>query len=54
VITKAIAEKLFNTDNAIGKTVNFYHQSFSVSGILENFPKNSSINYDAIDDVMIS
>jgi ABC-type antimicrobial peptide transport system permease subunit len=48
VITKAIAEKLFNTDNAIGKTVNFYHQSFSVSGILENFPKNSSINYDAI------
>jgi hypothetical protein len=40
VITKAIAEKLFNTDNAIGKTVNFYHQSFSVSGILENFPKN--------------
>jgi putative ABC transport system permease protein len=48
VITKAIAEKLFNNDDAIGKTVSFFNQNFIVSGILENFPKNSTIKYDAI------
>lgn len=48
VITKATAEKLFNDDDAIGKTVNFFHQHFIVSGVLEDFPKNSSVKYDAI------
>jgi ABC-type antimicrobial peptide transport system permease subunit len=48
VITKAIAEKLFNNADAIGKTVNFYNENFIVSGVLANFPKNSSIKYDAI------
>src|SRR6185312_14460331 len=48
VITKAIAEKLFNDDDAIGKIVNFYNEDFIVTGILADFPKNSSIKYDAI------
>ncbi len=48
VITKATAEKLFNSDDAIGKIVNFYDENFIVSGVLANFPKNSSIKYDAI------
>jgi len=48
VITKATAEKLFNDDNAIGKTVNFYKENFIVTGVLANFPENSSIKYDAI------
>jgi ABC-type antimicrobial peptide transport system permease subunit len=47
-ITKATAEKLFNNDDAIGKTVNFYNENFIVSGVLADFPKNSSIQYDAI------
>ncbi|HUZ57387.1 MAG TPA: ABC transporter permease [Hanamia sp.] len=48
VITKATAEKLFNDDDAIGKIVNFYNESFNVTGILADFPENSSIKYDAI------
>jgi len=48
VITKTIAEKLFNGENAIGKTVNFYNENFIVTGVLANFPKNSSVKYDAI------
>jgi ABC-type antimicrobial peptide transport system permease subunit len=48
VITKAIAEKLFNNDDAVGKRVNFYNENFIVTGVLANFPKNSSIKYDAI------
>ena len=48
VITKSIAEKLFNTDDAIGKVVNFYKKNFTVTGVLSDFPKNSSLKYDAI------
>ncbi len=48
VITKSIAEKLFNTDDAIGKVVNFYKENFTVTGVVSDFPKNSSIKYDAI------
>ncbi|MEO8819326.1 MAG: ABC transporter permease [Ginsengibacter sp.] len=48
VITKATSEKLFNSDEAVGKIVHFYHENFIVTGFLSDFPKNSSINYDAI------
>ena len=48
IITKNLAEKLFNDDNAIGKIVGFRKEYFTVTGVLANFPKNSSIQYDAI------
>ncbi|WP_026629222.1 ABC transporter permease [Dyadobacter alkalitolerans] len=42
VITGALAEKLFGTTDAIGKTVQVEHKdNFSVTGVLGNIPDNS-------------
>ncbi len=48
VITKTIADKLFNTDQAIGKTVNFFNENFIITGVLADFPENSSVQFDAL------
>ncbi len=48
VLTKSTATKLFGNENAIGKTVGYFHNFFIVTGILDNFPENSSLQYDAI------
>lgn len=48
VITQSIAQKLFGDEDAMGKTVGYYGNYFTVTGILEDFPKNSSIRYDAV------
>ena len=48
VLTKSTAEKLFGNADAMGKTVGFFKKSFTVTGVLDDFPKNSSIQYDAI------
>lgn len=48
VLTQSTARKLFNTDNAIGKIVRFDKNNFVVSAVLQDFPDNSSLQYDAI------
>ncbi|MDP4284190.1 MAG: ABC transporter permease [Bacteroidota bacterium] len=48
VLTKSTSEKLFGDDDAMGKTIIFNKTNFTVTGVLEDFPKNSSIQYDAI------
>ncbi len=48
VLTKSTAQKLFGDDNAIGQTIVFQKTNFTVTGVLEDFPENSSIQYDAI------
>jgi putative ABC transport system permease protein len=48
VLTKATATKLFGSEEAIGKTIGFFKNNFTVTGVLEDFPANSSIQYDAI------
>ena len=48
VITQSIARKLFDNENAIGKIVGFNKEYFTVTGVLQDFPDNSSIKYDAI------
>jgi putative ABC transport system permease protein len=49
VITKKTAQKYFGTDNAIGKViVADGKESFTVSGVINDFPLNSSINFDMI------
>ncbi|MBA4849336.1 ABC transporter permease [Emticicia sp. BO119] len=46
VITEALAEKLFGTTLAVGKVVQINNkESFSVTGVLENLPRNSKFNY---------
>jgi len=50
VLSKNLANRLFNTEDPVGKTIEgFVHDStvlFTVSGIFENTPKNSSIQAD--------
>jgi putative ABC transport system permease protein len=48
VISKNLAHKLFNTTtNVIGKTINFQHERLlTVSGVFENPPFNSSVQFD--------
>ena len=48
VLTKSTAQKLFGGEDAIGKTIIFNKTNFTVTGVLKDFPGNSSIQYDAI------
>lgn len=48
VLTQSTAQKLFGNEDAMGKTVGYFKNYFTVTGVLEDFPENSSIRYDAI------
>ncbi len=51
VLTEASAEKLFGKENPIGKTIVHYGgdtTSFVVTGILQNLPQNSQLQFDAL------
>lgn len=48
VLTQSTAKKLFGTDDAVGKIVRFDKTSFTVTAVLQDFPQNSSLQYDAI------
>lgn len=48
VLTQSTAQKLFGNEDAMGKTVRFQGNYFTVTGLLQNFPENSSVRYDAI------
>ncbi len=49
VITQSTAKKYFGTENPIGKVLQADHkENFTVTGVLEDFPGNSSINYDML------
>jgi ABC-type antimicrobial peptide transport system permease subunit len=48
VLTKSTAQKLFGDDDAIGKTIIFNKTDFTITGVLKDFPGNSSIQFDAI------
>jgi putative ABC transport system permease protein len=51
VLTEASVEKLFGNTNPIGKTVSHYGEdtsSFIVTGILENVPSNSQLQFDGL------
>jgi putative ABC transport system permease protein len=51
VLTEASAEKLFGKENPMGKTITHYGgdtTSFIVTGILQNVPQNSQLQFDAL------
>ncbi|MEP6949356.1 MAG: ABC transporter permease [Ginsengibacter sp.] len=51
VLTQSAAEKLFGKEDPIGKTINHYSDdttTFVVTGILENVPQNSQLQFDAL------
>jgi putative ABC transport system permease protein len=48
VVTQSTAKKIFGNETALGKTILFQKESFNVTGIMKDFPQNSSLKYDAI------
>jgi putative ABC transport system permease protein len=51
VLTQASAEKLFGNEDPIGKRITHYGSdtvSFVVTGVLENVPQNSQLQFDAL------
>jgi len=51
IITEATAQKLFGNENPIGKTITHYGgdtTSYMVTGVLENVPQNSQLQFDAL------
>jgi len=48
VITRETALRLFNTEDALGETYNFNDTPLKVTGIIENVPKNSHLDFDVL------
>jgi ABC-type antimicrobial peptide transport system permease subunit len=48
IITQSTARKLFGNEDALGKTLRFHKNLFIVTGVLKDFPENSSFRFDAI------
>jgi putative ABC transport system permease protein len=51
VLTEASARKLFGNENPVGKTITHYGgdtTSFVVTGVLQNVPQNSQLQFDAL------
>lgn len=49
VLTQSVAKKLFNdVDTALGQVMVFRGDNFTITGVLEDFPENSSLQYDAV------
>lgn len=48
VLTESSAHKLFGNENAIGKTVEYLDENFTVTGIAQDVPKFSHIKFDML------
>ncbi|CAG5068077.1 hypothetical protein DYBT9623_00805 [Dyadobacter sp. CECT 9623] len=48
VLTEKTAEKLFGESDALGKTVRFDSTIYTVTGVVQNVPKLSHINFQAL------
>ncbi len=48
VLTQTTARKLFGNTEPMGAVIRFSNNNFTVTGILEDFPHNSTLRYDAL------
>ena len=48
ILTQKMTAKLFGKEESIGKIIMYEKENFEVTGILKDFPQNSSLQYDAI------
>jgi len=49
IITQKTAERYFGNSNPLGKIISTsYRENYTVSGVIKDFPDNSSINYDML------
>jgi putative ABC transport system permease protein len=46
VVTEATAKRYFDKEDPIGKSLEFFGQSFKVTGVCENVPENSHFKFD--------
>jgi putative ABC transport system permease protein len=46
VLTKKMAEKYFGTENPVGQTLSVNDHLFTISGVAENLPSTSSVQFD--------
>ncbi len=48
LLTTSTAKKIFGTDDVVGKLMMYDTSGFIVAGILQDFPQNSSLRFDAL------
>ncbi len=48
VITQSTARKFFGRDDVMGEILRYRNNNFTISGILRDFPDNSSLAFDAL------
>lgn len=48
ILTESSAQKLFGSENAMGKTVEYLDETFTVTGIVQDVPKFSHIKFDML------
>ncbi len=48
VISEKLSKNLFGSENTVGKTLSIDGRTYTIKGIMENFPKNSSIQTDCL------
>ena len=48
VLTAETAQKLFGTDEVIGKSLGEGDRLFKITGVLQNLPQNSHLQFDAL------
>ncbi len=46
VVTHKLANKIFGSDNPIGKTFEYENHTFTVSGMVDEIPKNSILDFE--------
>lgn len=48
VLTESTAQKFFSNDDPMGKVLQFRGETFTITGLLQDFPDNSSMVFDAL------
>jgi predicted permease len=48
IISEDFAHKCFGNEDPVGKIINIYEEDFEVSGVIENIPRNSHLQFDFV------
>jgi putative ABC transport system permease protein len=48
VLTRKISERLFGNENPLGKLVDYDNNSYTITGVVEDIPLNSHIQFNAV------
>lgn len=47
-VSKSLSEKIFGSDNPVGKVINIANYSFTISQLFKDIPDNSSVKFDIL------